>query len=103
MNAFAKLLEKSRMTHKRFSESFEIPLDRIFAWESGKESCPEYLLKLIEYKLDHEMHIYTINRNKKDFKKLFDYLRANEPIDKQLKDAAEMFFFPSIIIEELTK
>ena len=48
-------------------------------------------------------YIYAIERNKDDFKKLFDYLMANEPIDKDLKDAAGMRFYPSIIIEALTK
>ena len=47
--------------------------------------------------------IYTVERNREDFKKLYDYLMENEPIDKKLKDDAGMFFYPSIIIEAFTK
>lgn len=100
---FKELREKSRMNKTQFAEYFGIPYRTVQNWEAGVNKCPEYLLKLMEYKLDHAQDTYTIDRNKEDFKKLFAYLMDNEPMDKMLKDAAGMNFFPSIIIEEFTK
>lgn len=42
------------MTQKEFSEYFEIPKRTIESWDMGARKCPEYLLKLMEYKLIKE-------------------------------------------------
>ena len=44
----------SGMNIKQFSEYFEIPYRTIQNWENGQRTCPEYLLKLIQYKLENE-------------------------------------------------
>lgn len=44
----------SRMTQKEFANYFTIPKRTIENWESGQRKCPEYLKKLIEYKLIKE-------------------------------------------------
>jgi site-specific DNA recombinase len=50
-----KELRKSvGMTQKAFGDYFNIPMRTIQHWESGTRECPEYLLKLIEYKLKNE-------------------------------------------------
>lgn len=48
---FKELREQSGMNLKQFSEYFEIPYRTIQNWEGGQRTCPEYLLKLMEYKL----------------------------------------------------
>lgn len=45
------------MTQKAFAEYFDIPRRTIEDWDSEKHSPPEYLLKLIEYKLEKEKMI----------------------------------------------
>ena len=44
----------SGMSQSKFAEYFGIPLDTLQNWEQGRRQCPEYLLKLIEYKLKKE-------------------------------------------------
>ena len=49
-----KLLESSGMNIKEFAEYFEIPYRTIQNWKLGVRECPEYVLKLMEYKLNNE-------------------------------------------------
>ena len=55
MNTDIKTLrEKYNLSRKQFTEMFEIPYRTLQDWELGNRKCPEYLLKLIEYKLQKE-------------------------------------------------
>lgn len=40
------------LTQKQFSELFEIPLDTVKKWDSGKMKPPKYVEKLIIEKLE---------------------------------------------------
>lgn len=51
---FRRLYETSGMSQKVFAEYFGIPLRTIENWATGKRKCPEYLLELMRYKLEHE-------------------------------------------------
>lgn len=51
---FKELRKQSGMTQKAFGEYFEIPKRTIEEWDRGGRKCPEYLLKLMEYKLKKE-------------------------------------------------
>jgi DNA-binding transcriptional regulator YiaG len=42
------------MTQKEFAEYFGIPKRTIENWDEGIRECPEYLFKLMEYKLTKE-------------------------------------------------
>ena len=48
------LREKYKLTRKEFTELFEIPYRTVQDWELGNRKCPNYLIKLIEYKLEKE-------------------------------------------------
>ena len=52
--SFKEIRKLSGMNLKEFSRYFEIPYRTIQNWEAGVNSCPEYLLKLIIYKLNIE-------------------------------------------------
>ena len=39
---------------KEFSEYLEIPYRTLQNWETGVRKCPDYLVKLIAYKLEKE-------------------------------------------------
>lgn len=54
MTRFKELRERSGMTMKRFAEYFGIPYRTVQNWEAGVNKCPDYLLKLLEYKLENE-------------------------------------------------
>lgn len=42
------------MTQKAFAEYFGISKRAVEQWEGGQRKCPEYLLNLMIYKLEHE-------------------------------------------------
>lgn len=54
INPFKELRESSGMNKTKFAEYFEIPYRTVQNWELGLRECPEYLLKLMAYKLEHE-------------------------------------------------
>lgn len=49
-----KMRAETGMTQKQFAEYFFIPKRNIENWESGSRSCPEYLERLMQYKLEKE-------------------------------------------------
>lgn len=57
---FNELFEMSGMNIKQFAEYFKIPYRTIQNWKLGLRECPEYVLKLIEYKLDNEKEKGTL-------------------------------------------
>lgn len=51
---FKDLRQRSGMNLTQFSEYFHIPYRTIQHWEAGTRKCPEYLLELMQYKLNNE-------------------------------------------------
>ena len=51
---FKELLQQSGMSRTQFSTYFDIPYRTIQNWELELRKCPEYLLKLMQYKLEKE-------------------------------------------------
>ncbi len=49
-----KLREETGMNKKEFSEYFEIPYRTLQDWENGNRSMPDYLLRLMTYKVKME-------------------------------------------------
>ena len=49
-----ELRKLSGMTQKAFSEYFGIPKRTVEDWEGERRKCPEYLLNLMQYKLEKE-------------------------------------------------
>ena len=45
------------MTRKEFCEYFEIPYRTVQDWELGNRKMPDYLLRLMEYKIRMEQGI----------------------------------------------
>lgn len=52
-----KLRESTGMNRRQFAEYFEIPYRTVQDWELGSREMPEYLLRLIAYKLRMEQLI----------------------------------------------
>lgn len=44
----------AKMNRKEFAQYFEIPLRTLEDWEAGRRKIPEYLLKLMTYKVKIE-------------------------------------------------
>lgn len=51
---FKELRQSSGMNAATFSKYFNIPYRTVMSWEHGERKCPEYLLQLMEYKLNNE-------------------------------------------------
>ena len=54
MQTLKELRHKTGMSRRQFCEYFEIPYRTVQDWELENRTCPEYLIKLIEYKLKKE-------------------------------------------------
>ncbi len=57
METGKQLLEirlKTGMNRKEFAEYFEIPYRTVQDWELGNREMPQYLLRLIAYKIEME-------------------------------------------------
>ena len=54
MLTFKEIRERSGMNLKQFSDYFEIPYRTIQNWDAGIRHCPDYLLKLMLYKIEKE-------------------------------------------------
>ena len=58
-----ELRDSTGMTRKEFCEYFEIPYRTVQDWELGNRKMPEYLFRLMEYKLQMEKLIKTKGEN----------------------------------------
>ena len=52
-----ELRESTGMTRKEFCEYFGIPYRTVQDWELGNRKMPDYLLRLMEYKIRMEQGI----------------------------------------------
>ena len=59
-----KLRESTGMNRKEFCEYFEIPYMTVTDWELGNRRVPQYLLRLMAYKI--EMEKLADKRNTED-------------------------------------
>ena len=50
---FKELRQQSGMSLTEFCRVFEIPYKTAQKWEYGDSKCADYLLKLIQFKLEH--------------------------------------------------
>ncbi|MDD3337774.1 MAG: transcriptional regulator [Lachnospiraceae bacterium] len=49
-----ELRKNTGMNRKEFCEYFEVPYSTMTDWELGRRRVPQYLLRLIEYKIKME-------------------------------------------------
>ena len=54
MKTIKELMEQANMNIKQFSDFFEIPYRTVQKWANGERTPPEYLVKLMQYKLEKE-------------------------------------------------
>ena len=63
-----ELRDRTGMTRKEFCEYFDIPYRTLQDWELGNRKMPDYLLRLMEYKLLMEKKIKNDGEEKTDGK-----------------------------------
>lgn len=54
MNEIKKIRKEAGMTQKVFSEFFGIPVRTLQDWEAGLRTPPDYVVRLLPYKLNLE-------------------------------------------------
>lgn len=64
-----KLRESTGMNRKEFCEYFEIPYMTVTDWELGNRRVPQYLLRLMAYKIEIEKLVDKKNQEKTEDKK----------------------------------
>ena len=48
-----RLRESTGMNRKEFCDHFQIPYRTVTEWERGNRCAPEYVLRLLEYYIQH--------------------------------------------------
>lgn len=64
-----ELRESTGMNRKEFCEYFEIPYMTVTDWELGNRRVPQYLLRLMAYKIEIEKLADKKNQEKTEDKK----------------------------------
>ena len=64
-----KLRESTGMNRKEFCEYFDIPYMTVTDWELGNRRVPQYLLRLMAYKIEIEKLANKKNQEKTEDKK----------------------------------
>lgn len=85
--------ESVSLNRREFAESFGVPLRTVEDWEAGRRKMPEYLLRLMEYKLrmeaywrEEENRRQREVRHAKDGKKyLYDFLSIKKEASSPLE------------------
>lgn len=49
-----ELRERTGLTQVDFSKQYNIPVGSIRDWEQGRKHCPEYVIELLRFKIEHE-------------------------------------------------
>ena len=62
----AKALNETGMTQKAFAEYFGIPVRTLQDWLAGKRKMPDYLLRLMIYKLEIEKKVEGLSEEFED-------------------------------------
>lgn len=61
-----KAIEDTGMTQKAFAEYFRIPVRTLQDWLAGKRKMPDYLLRLMIYKLEIEKMVEGLSEELED-------------------------------------
>ena len=74
-----KIREKSGLQRKEFADYFDIPYRTLQEWELANRIPPEYVLDLLEYKVEHEFS----HKEKVDIKDMIS--KNTSKVDKKNK------------------
>lgn len=50
-----EIREKTNLNKKAFCRKYNIPYRTLCAWEYGENKTPEYILELLNFKVEHDM------------------------------------------------
>lgn len=89
MTTFAEIIKKTGMSVPAFARAFNIPYNTVSSWVRGERNPPEYVLELIEYKINKEAE--EAERRKAMTKSEMIGIIANSPVcETPLKELKKM-------------
>lgn len=50
-----EIREISGLSQPQFSQKYNIPLPTLRHWEQGQRECPQYVLELLEFKVQEDL------------------------------------------------
>lgn len=50
-----EIRKKANLSKRAFARKYEIPYSTLCSWEYGDREAPEYLLKLLDFKVEYDM------------------------------------------------
>lgn len=54
MQTIREIRDSTGLSQSKFCEALHIPLRSLQKWETGERSCPEYVVELIAYRVQHD-------------------------------------------------
>ena len=54
METIREIRDSTGLSQSKFAEALHIPVRTIQKWEIGERSCPEYVVELIAYRVQHD-------------------------------------------------
>lgn len=54
MRTIKEIREGTGLSQSKFCDALHIPLRSLQKWEIGERSCPEYVVELIAYRVQHD-------------------------------------------------
>ena len=49
-----KMRSQTKLTQSEFSDKYHISVANIRDWEQGRRECPDYVIELLKFKIEHE-------------------------------------------------
>lgn len=66
MTAFAEMIKKTGMSSSKFAKAYNIPYNTVASWVRGDRNPPDYVVELLEYKIENQ----KFENSKKELVKL---------------------------------
>ena len=54
MKTIKEIREATGLSQSKFCDALNIPIRSLQKWEIGERSCPEYVVELIAYRVEHD-------------------------------------------------
>ena len=54
MQTIKEIRQATGLSQSKFAAALNIPVRSIQKWETGERSCPEYVVELIAYRVQHD-------------------------------------------------
>lgn len=84
------LREEMQFNRREFCDYFSIPYRTVQDWECGKRVMPEYVLRLLEYKIRMDQMLLGKNGSKKEI--------VNEKTSKKTKKATDQYMEQDFLV-----